>query len=116
MAGCDTSVKYSNEQQTDKTIVLLKFKTQAQKGATAVSELTNLIEKVKQEPHFISIKLHTDPEDSTQILLYEEWADKDYYNTDHMSTGYMKAFMENSRNFLAGPPEITFWEVDKEFK
>jgi quinol monooxygenase YgiN len=92
-------------------IVLLKFKAQPEKGARAVSELINLFEKVKEEPNFISIKLHVDPTDNTNILLYEEWKDQAYYNTEHMNTAHLQEFMTNSKNFLAGPPEITFWEV-----
>ncbi|UKM66546.1 antibiotic biosynthesis monooxygenase [Flavobacteriaceae bacterium GSB9] len=92
-------------------IVLLKFKAQPDKGGHAVSALINLFEKVKEEPNFISIKLHVDPTDNTNILLYEEWKDQDYYNTEHMNTAHLQEFMANSKNFIAGPPEITFWEV-----
>jgi len=92
-------------------IVLLKFKAQKDQGIHAISELSNLLEKVKEEPNFISIKLHIDPNDNTNILLYEEWKDESYYNNEHMSTTHLKEFMVNSRNFLTGPPEITFWKV-----
>jgi len=107
---------YPSENESDidyeqNVIVLLKFKAQPEKGAHAVSELINLFEKVKKEPNFISIKLHVDPSDNTNILLYEEWKDQDYYNTEHMNTAHLQEFMTNSKNFLAGPPEITFWEV-----
>ena len=97
-------------------IVLLKFKAQQDKGVHAVSELNNLLEKVKEEPNFISIRLHVDPNDNTNILLYEEWEDKSYYNTEHMNTSHLKEFMTNSADFLTGPPEITFWEVKNVFK
>lgn len=92
-------------------IVLLKFKAQKDQGFHAISELSNLLEKVKEEPNFVSIKLHIDPNDNTNILLYEEWKDESYYNNEHMSTTHLKEFMVNSRNFLTGPPEITFWKI-----
>jgi len=92
-------------------IVLLKFKAQKDQGIHAISELSNLLEKIKEEPNFVSIKLHIDPNDNTNILLYEEWKDESYYNNEHMSTTHLKEFMVNSRNFLTGPPEITFWKV-----
>lgn len=97
-------------------IVLLKFKAQQDKGVQAVSELTDLFEKVKDEPNFVSIKLHVDPNDNTSIMLYEEWEDLSYYNAEHMNTAHLQAFMANSINFLTGPPEITFWEVKKVVK
>ena len=97
-------------------VVLLKFKTQPEMLTNALSEFNNLLEKVKKEPNFISIKLHVDPNDSTNILLYEEWEDKAYYNNEHMNTAHIKEFMANSTNFLTGPPEISFWEVKTIYK
>ncbi|MBO0329262.1 putative quinol monooxygenase [[Muricauda] lutisoli] len=97
-------------------IVLLKFKSQPEKGDKTVLELTNLIEKVKEEPNFVSIKLHVDPKDPTNVLLYEEWEDASYYNNEHMNTEHIKSFMANSTNFLTGPPDITFWEVQRVFE
>lgn len=97
------------------TIVMLKFKAQPEMGGKTVSELYRLLENVKKEPHFVSITMHIDPNDDTNIMLYEEWEDVDYYNGAHMNTDHIKAFMGASRNFLTGPPEITFWIVDKVF-
>jgi len=82
----------------------------------AIAELTKLIEKVKKEPHFINIKLHVDPKDRSNILLYEEWDDETYYNTAHMKTAHLQKFITDSRNFLSGPPEISFWKNESEFE
>lgn len=114
--GCESSKNNPDNNSTENVIVILKFKAQPEKGAQTVLELTNLIEKVKLEPNFVEIKMHVDPKDNTNIFLYEEWEDQNYYNTDHMETDHIKAFMANSTNFLAGPPEITFWKVEKVFK
>ena len=97
-------------------IVLVKYKAQPDKGVMAISELTKLIEKVKQEPHFITVKLLVDPKDDKNILLHEEWDDASYYNGEHMNTAYLQEFIANSRNFLTGPPEISFWKIENEFK
>lgn len=93
------------------TIVVLKFKAQPNKSDQAISALNKLFEKVKEEPNFVSIKLHIDPVDNTNIMLYEEWEDQTYYNNEHMNTVHLQSFMANSVNFLTGPPEISFWEV-----
>ena len=106
----------SDDDSNQNVIVLLKFKTQPEKGNQAILELENMLEKVKEEPNFVSIKLHIDPKDETNILLYEEWEDASYYNTEHMNTAHIKEFMTNSQNFLTGPPEITFWEVKNVYK
>lgn len=97
-------------------IVLVKYKAQPTKEIVTVSALTKLIENVKLEPHFVNIKLHIDPKDKTNILLYEEWDDEAYYNSKHMTTAHLQKFIGDSRNFLAGPPEITFWQVENEYK
>lgn len=112
----ESSDKNLDMDTMENTIVILKYKAQEEQGEKAVLELTNLIEKVKREPNFVRIKLHIDPSDNTNILLYEEWEDADYYNTDHMDTDHIKEFMANSRNFLTGPPEITFWKVERDFR
>lgn len=100
----------------DRFIVLVKYKTQAGKSEETISQMTQLIEEVKKEPHFMSIKLHIDPKDATNILLYEEWHNADYYNNEHMKTPHLQKFMREARNFLAGPPEISQWKVAKEFR
>ncbi|WP_333659582.1 putative quinol monooxygenase [Flavobacterium sp.] len=108
-----------NKTEIDNTkniIVLVKYKTQPSKENETVLALTNLIESVKKEPHFVNIKLHIDPKDRTNILLYEEWDDELYYKSKHMQTNHLQKFIGDSKNFLAGPPEITFWKVEKEFK
>lgn len=91
--------------------IVLKFKTLEDKEEIALMEFKNLLSQVKKEPYFISIKLHIDPSDETNILLYEEWEDEFYYKTDHMNTPHLKEFMAKSKDFLTGPPEITFWKV-----
>lgn len=97
------------------TIVLVKYKTQPNKSQETVTNLTSLIEQVKKEPHFVSIKLHIDPKDPTNILLYEEWLDATYYGNEHMKTPHLQEFIANARNFLAGPPEISIWQIEREF-
>jgi quinol monooxygenase YgiN len=114
--GCNSSGNQSDKNESKNTIVLVKYKTQPDKGIEAVSELTKLIEKVKQEPHFKKITLHVDSKDNTNILLYEEWEDESYYNSEHMKTEHLTEFITNSRNFLAGPPEITLWNVESIFE
>ncbi|MBT8292275.1 MAG: antibiotic biosynthesis monooxygenase [Eudoraea sp.] len=108
--------QFDSTPEGNNIVVLVKYKAQPDKGADAVSELTKLIEQVQKEPHFMYIKLHVDPEDDTNILLYEEWDDESYYKSEHMNTTHLQEFIAKSRNFLAGPPEISFWKTAREFK
>ena len=112
--GCTKSD--NQEHDSKNVIVLIKYKAQLTKEADAVSALTALIDSVKLEPHFVNIKLHVDPKDKTNILLYEEWSDESYYNSTHMTTGHLQKFIAESGNFMVGPPDISFWQVEKEFK
>ena len=111
LVAWNPSVHRSETGSDQPVIVLLKFKTQPDKADQAISAFNDLFEKVKEEPNFISIKLHVDPTDNSSILLYEEWKDQSYYNNEHMNSAHMQEFMANSMSFLTGPPEITFWEV-----
>ena len=103
----------SSYSQTSKNlIVLVKYKAQTGKDTLALSGLKTLVAKVKKEPNYVNIIIHVDPIDKSNILLYEEWANEDYYKGEHMKTTHLQQFMNDSRLFLAGPPEITFWKIN----
>ena len=95
--------------------VLVKYKSQPEKQVEALTALNALILEVKKEPHFVNIKMFVDPADKTNILLYEEWSDEVYYKGDHMNTTHLQKFIGDSRNFLAGPPEISFWKLNSNY-
>ena len=108
-ATCFTSA-YS--QINKNLIVLVKYKTQPGKDSLALLSLKNLVAKVKQEPNYVNIIIHVDPMDKSNILLYEQWANEDYYKGEHMKTPHLQQFMTDARLFLGGPPEITYWKID----
>lgn len=97
-------------------IVVVKYKTLPNKSVDAVTGLKKLIEQVKGEDHFVSLKLHIDQEDNSNILLYEEWNDALYYQNQHMKTKHLQEFIVESQTFLAGSPEISFWKVNSVYK
>lgn len=104
-----------SKENSQNLIVLVKYKTQPSKSKEAIAGLTKLIEAVKDEPNFVNIILYSDPNDDSNILLYEEWSDETYYNGDHVKTSHLQNFMQESRAFLAGPPEISQWKIEKEY-
>lgn len=111
----NTNQETINKDNSKNLIVIVKYKSQPSKIKEAVEGLTKLIEAVKSEPNFVNITLHVDPKDETNILLYEEWSNEAYYNGEHMKTVHLQKFMEESRAFLAGPPEISQWKIGKVF-
>jgi len=103
-----------NKENTNLT-VLVKYKSQPEKQDEALSALNALILEVKKEPHFVNIKMLVDPADKTNILLYEEWSDEAYYKGDHLNSPHLKKFMNDARNFLTGPPDISFWKLNSNY-
>lgn len=100
-----------NAQDEKNLVVLVKYKVQSTKENQAINALIELVEQVKNEPNYVKIKIHVDPVDRTNVLLYEEWSNEKYYKGDHVQTPHLQKFMIDSRDFLAGPPEISFWKV-----
>ena len=111
----NTNQETINKDNSKNLIVFVKYKSQPSKSKEAVEGLTKLIEAVKTEPNFVNITIHLDPKDDSNILLYEEWSNESYYNGAHMKTEHLQKFMEDSRAFLAGPPEISQWKIEKVF-
>ncbi|MBL0339626.1 MAG: antibiotic biosynthesis monooxygenase [Bacteroidetes bacterium] len=99
-------------QNNPNLIVLVKYKTQPGKDSLALSSLNSLVDKVKKEPNYVNITIHVDPVDKSNILLYEQWASEEYYKGEHMKTAHLQQFMTDSRLFLGGPPEITYWKIE----
>ncbi len=95
--------------------VMVKYKSQPEKQNEALSALSALILEVKKEPNFVNIKVLIDPEDKTNIMLFEEWSDEAYYKGEHMNTPHLQQFIGDSRNFLAGPPDISFWKLNSNY-
>lgn len=96
----------------DRIVVLVTYKAQPNKSVEAVTALQQLIEQVKKEDHYVSVTLHVDPDDNSNIMLYEVWDDVFYYKNPHMKTEYMQQFILDSEAFLMGAPSVTFWKVN----
>jgi len=114
LISCQNNQQEAMDKQNNQNlIVLVKYKTQPSKSKEAITGLTKLIDEVKKEPGYVKIIIHVDPKDDSNILLYEEWSQENYYNGDHMKTMHLQSFMEDSRAFLAGPPEISQWRIEQ---
>lgn len=79
--------------------MLVKYKSQPEKEAEALSALNTLLQQVKKEPNFVNIKVLVDPADKTNILLYEEWSDESYYKGDHATHRIFKNLWLRHVNF-----------------
>ncbi|WP_373075362.1 putative quinol monooxygenase [Zeaxanthinibacter enoshimensis] len=108
LAGCTNL-----EERKNHLMVTVTYKTQPNKNVDALVALEELLAEVKKEEHFVSITLLVDPEDNSNIMLYEEWADATYYRNQHMQTEHLKKFRDKAGEFLAGPPQISFWKINE---
>jgi quinol monooxygenase YgiN len=103
-------------QNEENVFVVLRFKTQPEKESEAISAFNNLINEVTNEPNFVNIQMLVDPADNTNIMLYEEWSNESYFKNEHMNTPHLRQFQKDSEKFLAGPPDITFWKLNQNYR
>ena len=90
--------------------VAIRYEAKQGMAERAVRELTELINTVvKEEPACRGIWLHQDTGTPTKLLLVEHWTSQEAYTGPHMQTPHITAFVGRAFEFLAGPPEITFW-------
>jgi quinol monooxygenase YgiN len=72
--------------------------------------LLALLEPTRNEPGCINYDLHQSVGAPGLFMFYENWKSK----TDldgHLKTPHMQDFMRKGREILAGPPEVTLWEM-----
>ncbi len=97
-------------------IVYTKYKTMPNKNIDAVVAIKELIEGAKKEDNFKQIRMYIDPNDNSNILIYEEWGNEVYYRNEHMKTEHLQKFENESAAFLVGPPEVSYWRLSETFK
>ena len=90
--------------------VMIRYLAQAGKATVARRELDALVQVVvAEEPACKGIWIHENTSAPEQLLLIERWTDEASYTGPHMQTPHIQTFMARAREFIAGPPEITFW-------
>lgn len=92
----------------------LVVRLKARKGKEKELEqmLREMTEKVrKNEKDTLMYDLHRKIGDSTDILLYERYTDKNAWEVTHCSTPYFKALIDAFPQYIEGEPEITECEV-----
>lgn len=90
--------------------VLIQFQAQKGMGDTAKEALAELVSTVlERESDCHAIELHQGMDDPDRLFNIERWTSREAYEGPHMQTAHLQAFMEASKEFLVGPPQITFW-------
>ncbi len=92
--------------------VLIAYRALPGEAARAVRELGELVATVVTlESDCLGIRMLRDEEDPDRLLLVEAWTSRAAYLGPHLETPHLGAFRARAAEFLAGPPEISFWST-----
>jgi quinol monooxygenase YgiN len=71
--------------------------------------LTPLLDAMRHEPTFVNAVLHRDPEDTSRLMLYETWADRDDLVQAQMKRAYRRAYEARLPALLRAPRGVQVW-------
>ncbi len=93
-------------------MVLVKYLAQPGKDQVALQALSALVATVRSsELECRGISILRDAAVPGTIMLVEHWSDHATFVGPHMQQLHIQAFMEQAGDFLAGPPDISFWQA-----
>lgn len=91
--------------------VIIHYRALPGREQTALQELTDLVAVVRAaEPACTGITIVHSEGEAGRIMLIETWASREAYLGPHLQTPHIQAFKQRAGGFMAGPPEITFWQ------
>jgi quinol monooxygenase YgiN len=92
--------------------LVVRFKARKDKEKELEQMIREMTEKVRRnEKDTLMYDLHRKIGDSTDILLYERYTDKNAWEVTHCSTPYFKALLDTLSQYIEGEPELTEYEV-----
>jgi len=74
------------------------------------SNLKGVLDRMRYEPSFINTVVHRDPDDSTNLMLYETWADRDEFFTVQMTRDYRRRYEERLPHLIRSPRQMVIWQ------
>ena len=91
-------------------LVLVAHRLQPDRLDQGRREIAGLVATVVQEEtDCLGIDVTQNLEDPSKIVLIERWSSREAYEGPHMQTAHIRSFMSRAMAFLAGPPDISFW-------
>ena len=92
------------------TTVVVSYRVLPDQVDTALREIGSLIATVQAiEPDCRGITMLQNANDSSRITLIELWPSQDVFLGPHMQQPHIQTFIQAAGAFLAGPPDISFW-------
>ena len=90
--------------------VLIRYQAKPGCESAALRELTALVSVVRAaEPDCTGITIVGSEDQIGHIVLIETWTSREAYAGPHLQTPHIQDFIKRSGSFMAGPPEITYW-------
>ena len=94
----------------DSIVVVVKYHTQPGREELAINQIRGLVASVVSlEPECQGISILQNSAEPTAIMLIEHWPNQSTFLGPHMQQPHIQAFIQRAGEFLAGPPEISFW-------
>ena len=94
------------------TTVVVSYRVLLDQVDTALREIGALIATVQAtEPDCHGITMLQDANELTRITLIERWPSQELFLGPHMQQPHIQLFIQAAGTFLAGPPEISFWNT-----
>jgi len=94
-----------------RTVVIVSYRALPDHADLARREIAALVATVKaSEPDCGGITMLQDSTDPAALTLIEDWPSKEVFLGPHMQQAHIQAFMRSAGSFLAGPPDISFWQ------
>jgi quinol monooxygenase YgiN len=91
-------------------VVFVSYTALPEHAEVAKQALSTLIATVlSSEPECAGITLLQSASDPTRFTLIERWPSQDIFLGPHMQQPHIQSFIQQAGAFLAGPPDISFW-------
>jgi quinol monooxygenase YgiN len=93
-----------------RTVVLVGYRALPERVERAKKAITALVATVQStEPDCGGITMLQDANDPTRMTLIEYWPSQERFLGPHMQQPHIQSFIQGAGEFLAGPPDISFW-------
>ena len=92
--------------------VVVSYKALPAHADAARSAIAALVATVlSAEPDCSGITILQDSNDPARFMLIERWPSQEVFLGPHMQQPHIQSFIQDAGAFLAGPPEISFWNA-----
>ncbi len=92
-------------------VVMVVYRAQPGCADVALRAIAALVAAVlRNEPACGGIRLLQDLDTPDRITLLEQWPSREAFLGPHLQQPHIQTFIAGAGAFLAGPPDITFWQ------